>query len=60
MISFFQQLPKEFNLEKYVDYQRQFEKSFFDHAEKCARIYWMAVRKTWQLDEFLLRYYEFS
>ena len=30
VISFFQQLPKEFNLEKYVDYQRQFEKSFFD------------------------------
>ena len=30
VISFFQQLPKEFNLEKYVDYQRQFEKSFYD------------------------------
>jgi DNA polymerase elongation subunit (family B) len=30
VISFFQQLPKEFNLEKYVDYQLQFEKSFFD------------------------------
>ena len=30
VISFFQQLPKEFNLEKYVDYQRQYEKSFFD------------------------------
>ena len=30
VISFFQQLPKEFNLEKYVDYQLQFEKSFYD------------------------------
>jgi len=30
VISFFQQLPKEFNLEKYVDYQLQFEKSFLD------------------------------
>ena len=38
VISFFQQLPKEFNLEKYVDYQRQFEKSFLS-VEKCARIY---------------------
>ena len=30
VISFFQQLPTEFNLEKYVDYQLQFEKSFLD------------------------------
>ena len=30
VISFFQQLPKEFNLEKYVDYQLQFEKSFLE------------------------------
>jgi DNA polymerase elongation subunit (family B) len=28
IIAFFQQLPKEFNLEKYVDYTTQFEKSF--------------------------------
>ena len=30
VISFFQQLPKEFNLEKYVDYTMQFEKSFLE------------------------------
>ncbi len=30
VISFFQQLPTELNLEKYVDYQLQFEKSFLD------------------------------
>jgi DNA polymerase elongation subunit (family B) len=30
VISFFQQLPKEFNLEKYVDYTTQFEKSFLE------------------------------
>ena len=29
-IAFFQQLPKEFNLEKYVDYSTQFEKSFLE------------------------------
>jgi hypothetical protein len=30
VISFFQQLPKELNLEKYVDYMMQFEKSFLE------------------------------
>jgi DNA polymerase elongation subunit (family B) len=30
VIAFFQQLPKELNLEKYVDYTTQFEKSFFE------------------------------
>ena len=30
VISFFGDLPKEFGIEKYVDYQRQFEKSFLE------------------------------
>ena len=30
VISFFQNLPPEFNVEKYVDYNKQFEKSFFE------------------------------
>jgi DNA polymerase elongation subunit (family B) len=30
VISFFQQLPKELNLEKYVDYMMQFDKSFLE------------------------------
>ena len=30
VIAFFQNLPPEFNLDKYVDYQRQFEKCFFE------------------------------
>jgi len=30
VISFFQDLPQEFNLEKYVDHSLQFEKSFFE------------------------------
>ena len=29
-ISFFGDLPKEFGIEKYVDYQTQFEKSFLE------------------------------
>ena len=29
-ISFFGELPKEFGIEKYVDYQTQFEKSFLE------------------------------
>jgi len=30
VISFFQEIPKELNLEKYIDYTMQFEKSFFE------------------------------
>ena len=30
VISFFQNLPPEFNVEKYVDFNKQFEKSFFE------------------------------
>ena len=30
VISFFSTIPPEFNLDKYVDYQTQFEKSFLD------------------------------
>ena len=30
VVSFFGELPKEFGIEKYVDYQTQFEKSFLE------------------------------
>ena len=33
VISFFQNLPPEFNVEKYVDFNKQFEKSFFEQLK---------------------------
>ena len=33
-ISFFSDIPKEFNLDKYIDYQTQFEKSFLEPLKK--------------------------
>jgi DNA polymerase elongation subunit (family B) len=46
VISFFQQLPKELNLDKYVDYTLQFEKSFFEPLKNVLEcIGWQAERK---------------
>ena len=32
-ISFFNEIPKEFNMEKYIDHKKQFEKSFLKPLE---------------------------
>jgi DNA polymerase elongation subunit (family B) len=46
VIAFFQQLPKELNLEKYVDYTTQFEKSFFEPLKNVLEcIGWQAERR---------------
>ncbi len=46
VISFFQQLPKELNLDKYIDYTLQFEKSFFEPLKNVLEcIGWQAERK---------------
>ena len=46
VISFFQQLPKELNLDKYIDHTLQFEKSFFDPIKNVLEcIGWQAERK---------------
>ena len=46
VISFFQQLPKELNLDKYIDYTLQFEKSFFEPIKNVLEcIGWQAERK---------------
>jgi DNA polymerase elongation subunit (family B) len=46
VISFFQQLPKELNLDKYVDYTLQFEKSFFEPLKNVLEcIGWQSERK---------------
>jgi DNA polymerase elongation subunit (family B) len=46
VISFFQQLPKELNLDKYVDYTLQFEKSFLEPLKTVLEcIGWQYERK---------------
>jgi len=46
VISFFQTLPPEFNLEKYVDYKLQFEKSFYEPLKNVLEcIGWKSERK---------------
>jgi DNA polymerase elongation subunit (family B) len=46
VISFFQNIPVEFNLEKYVDYKLQFEKSFYEPLKNVLEcIGWDAERK---------------
>jgi hypothetical protein len=46
VISFFSTLPVEFNLDKYVDYRTQFEKSFYEPLKNVLEcIGWDAERK---------------
>lgn len=46
VISFFQQLPKELNLDKYIDYTLQFEKSFLEPLKTVLEcIDWQYERK---------------
>lgn len=46
VISFFQNIPSEFNLEKYVDYKTQFEKSFYEPLRNVLEcIGWDSERK---------------
>jgi DNA polymerase elongation subunit (family B) len=46
VISFFGTIPKEFNLDKYVDYTLQFEKSFYEPLKNVLEcIGWNAERK---------------
>jgi len=46
VIAFFQEIPKELNLEKYVDYKTQFEKSFLEPLRKVLdAIGWQTERK---------------
>ena len=53
VISFFGTIPKEFNLDKYVDYNLQFEKSFYDPLRNVLEcIGWTAERKVSLLSFF--------
>ena len=51
-ISFFGELPKEFGLEKYVDYQTQFEKSFLEPLKNVLQCIGWTHEKTVTISSF--------
>ena len=51
-ISFFGELPKEFGIEKYVDYQTQFEKSFLEPLKNVLQCIGWQHEKTISISNF--------
>jgi len=54
VISFQTELPKEFNLHKYIDYDKQFEKSFLDPLQIILSAIGWNVEKVNTLEEFFV------
>ena len=54
VISFIQVLPKELGLDRYVDYELQFEKSFIDPVKSILDIIGWKVEKTSSLESFFM------
>jgi DNA polymerase elongation subunit (family B) len=52
IISFIQEFPKELNLDKYIDYDLQFEKSFVEPLRAILDAIEWSVEKTVNLDSF--------
>jgi DNA polymerase elongation subunit (family B) len=52
VISFIQEFPKELNLDKYIDYELQFEKAFLEPLKTILDIIGWNVEKTANLDSF--------
>ena len=52
IISFFGELPKEFGIEKYVDYQTQFEKSFLEPLKNVLQCIGWQHEKTISISNF--------
>ena len=52
VISFIQEFPKELNLDKYIDYDLQFEKAFLEPLKTILDIIGWNVEKTANLDSF--------
>ena len=52
VISFIQDFPKELNLDKYIDYELQFEKSFIDPLKSILDVIGWNVEKTVNLELF--------
>jgi len=54
VISFIQEFPKELNLDKYVDYDLQFEKAFLEPLKSILDAIGWRVEKTVNLDSFFI------
>jgi DNA polymerase elongation subunit (family B) len=54
IISFMQEFPKELNLDKYIDYDLQFEKSFVEPLRSILDAIGWSVEKTVNLDSFFV------
>jgi len=52
VISFIQDFPKELNLDKYIDYELQFEKAFLEPLKSILDIIGWSVEKTANLEAF--------
>jgi len=52
VISFIQEFPKELNLDKYIDYELQFEKAFLEPLKIILDAIGWSVEKTVNLDSF--------
>lgn len=54
IIAYFQELPKEFNLNSYVDYNMQFEKSFLEPLKSVLNCIDWVVEKRSNLESFFI------
>jgi DNA polymerase elongation subunit (family B) len=54
VISFIQKFPKELGLDKYIDYDLQFEKSFLDPLRSLVEIIGWKTEKTTTLESFFM------
>ena len=52
VIGFPSELPKEFNLQKYIDYDKQFEKTFLEPVKNIMTILGWTTEKTNSIDDF--------
>jgi DNA polymerase elongation subunit (family B) len=52
VISFIQDFPKELGLDKYIDYELQFEKSFIDPLKSILDAIGWSVEKSITLEDF--------
>ena len=53
VISFPVRIPKQFDLQKYIDYDIQFQKGFIGANQVHTRLYWLGNRKEKYIGEFL-------
>ena len=54
IIAYLQTLPKELNLDKYIDYDRQFEKSFVEPLKNVVETIGWQVERRGSLESFFV------